>query len=110
MEPRTSVSVLKMLGAYKKVPQAYFLYVEDCFLLSDNADAPSIFKSLDFELPYLNGKILNTPLILLRNLTYFLHGIVDLHRAGCHLVHAFGDDAGKVVEFTHLLRDTFAAF
>ena len=29
-----------MLGAYKKHPQAYFLYVEDCFLLSDNADAP----------------------------------------------------------------------
>ena len=34
-----------MLGAYKKHPQAYFLYVEDCFLLSDNADAPYIFKS-----------------------------------------------------------------
>ena len=28
-----------MLGAYKKHPQAYFLYVEDCFLLSDAADA-----------------------------------------------------------------------
>ena len=28
-----------MLGAYKKHPQAYLLYVEDCFLLSDNADA-----------------------------------------------------------------------
>ena len=27
-----------MLGAYKKHPQAYLLYVEDCFLLSDNAD------------------------------------------------------------------------
>ena len=46
MEPRTSVSVLKMLGAYKKHPQAYFLYVEDCFLLSDNADVPSISKGL----------------------------------------------------------------
>ena len=33
-----------MLGAYKKHPQAYFLYVEDCFLLSDNADASSISK------------------------------------------------------------------
>ena len=32
-----------MLGAYKKHPQAYLLYVEDCFLLSDNADAPHIF-------------------------------------------------------------------
>ena len=27
-----------MLGGYKKHPQAYLLYVEDCFLLSDNAD------------------------------------------------------------------------
>ena len=27
-----------MLGAYKKHPQAYLLYVEDCFLLSDKAD------------------------------------------------------------------------
>ena len=27
-----------MLGAYKKHPQAYLMYVEDCFLLSDNAD------------------------------------------------------------------------
>ena len=27
-----------MLGAYKKHPQAYLLYVEDCFLLSGNAD------------------------------------------------------------------------
>ena len=27
-----------MLGAYKKHPQAYSLYVEDRFLLSDNAD------------------------------------------------------------------------
>ena len=34
-----------MLGAYKKHPQAYLLYVEDCFLLSDNADVPYIFKS-----------------------------------------------------------------
>ena len=33
-----------MLGARKKHPQAYFLYVEDCFLQSDNADAPYIFK------------------------------------------------------------------
>ena len=27
-----------MLGAYKKHSQAYLPYVEDCFLLSDNAD------------------------------------------------------------------------
>ena len=30
-----------MLGACKKHPQAYLLYVEDCFLQSDNADALS---------------------------------------------------------------------
>ena len=36
---------MQMLGAYKKHPQAYLLYVEDCFLLSDNADVPPIFKS-----------------------------------------------------------------
>ncbi|QSH91224.1 hypothetical protein C5N99_01010 [Treponema medium] len=36
---------MQMLGAYKKHPQAYFLYVEDCFLLSDNADAPYICTS-----------------------------------------------------------------
>ena len=35
---------MQMLGAYKKHPQAYLLYVEDCFLLSDNADAPYISK------------------------------------------------------------------
>ena len=35
-----------MLGAYKKHPQAYLMYVEDCFLLSDNADAPYISKGL----------------------------------------------------------------
>ena len=35
-----------MLGAYKKHPQAYLLYVEDCFLLSDNADASYISKGL----------------------------------------------------------------
>ena len=29
----------------KQHPQAYLLYVEDCFLLSDNADVPPIFKS-----------------------------------------------------------------
>ena len=28
-----------MLGACKKHPQAYLLYVEDCFLQSDNAFA-----------------------------------------------------------------------
>ena len=37
---------MQMLEAYKEHPQAYFLYVEDCFLLSDNADAPYIFKSI----------------------------------------------------------------
>ena len=36
---------MQMLGAYKKHPQAYLVYVEDCFLLSDNADASYIFKS-----------------------------------------------------------------
>ena len=35
-----------MLGAYKKHPQAYLMYVEDCFLLSDNADASYISKGL----------------------------------------------------------------
>ena len=35
---------VQMLGTYKKHPQAYLLYVEDCFLLSDNADAPYICK------------------------------------------------------------------
>ena len=35
---------MQMLGVYKKHPQAYFLYVEDCFLLSDNADASYISK------------------------------------------------------------------
>ena len=33
-----------MLGAYKKHPQAYLLYVEDCFLWSDNADMLHICK------------------------------------------------------------------
>ena len=37
-----------MLGAYKKHPQAYLLYVEDCFLLSDDADTRLFVKdSLD---------------------------------------------------------------
>ena len=35
-----------MLGTYKKHPQAYLLYVEDCFLLSDNADARIFAKGL----------------------------------------------------------------
>ena len=43
-----------MLGAYKKHPQAYLLYVEDCFLLSDNADA-RIF-SQDTKKIILNAK------------------------------------------------------
>ena len=34
-----------MLGAYKKHPQAYLMYVEDCFLLSDNADARLFAKN-----------------------------------------------------------------
>ena len=41
-----------MLGAYKKHPQAYLLYVEDCFLLSDNADA-RIFAKVLPNLPFL---------------------------------------------------------
>ena len=43
-----------MLGAYKKHPQAYLLYAEDCFLLSDNADA-RIF-SQDTKKIILNAK------------------------------------------------------
>ena len=35
-----------MLGAYKKQPQAYLLYVEDCFLLSDNADTRIFSKGV----------------------------------------------------------------
>ena len=34
-----------MLGAYKKHPQAYLMYVEDCFLLSDNADTRLFAKN-----------------------------------------------------------------
>ena len=48
-----------MLGAYKKHPQAYLLYVEDCFLLSDNAD-PRIF-SKDTKKDYIeNANAFNT--------------------------------------------------
>ena len=40
-----------MLGAYKKHPQAYLLYVEDCFLLSDNADARLFAKDYTLNFP-----------------------------------------------------------
>ena len=49
-----------MLGAYKKHPQAYLLYVEDCFLLSDNADAHIFSKGvLDVEFEKYNIPILH---------------------------------------------------
>ena len=43
-----------MLGVYKKHPQAYLLYVEDCFLLSDNADTRIFAK--DIKKVILNSK------------------------------------------------------
>ena len=43
-----------MLGVYKKHPQAYLLYVEDCFLLSDNADTRIFAK--DMKKIILNSK------------------------------------------------------
>ena len=43
-----------MLGVYKKHPQAYLLYVEDCFLLSDNADTHIFAK--DMKKIILNSK------------------------------------------------------
>ena len=49
-----------MLGAYKKHPQAYLLYVEDCFLLSDNADVHIFSKGvLDVEFEEHNIPILH---------------------------------------------------
>ena len=48
-----------MLGAYKKHPQAYLLYVEDCFLLSDNADTRIFSK--DTKKDYIeNANAFNT--------------------------------------------------
>ena len=47
-----------MLGAYKKHPQAYLLYVEDCFLLSDNADTRIFSK--DTKKIILNANAFNT--------------------------------------------------
>ena len=38
-----------MLEAYKKHPQAYFLYVEHLFLRSNAVDVPYIFKKKGFE-------------------------------------------------------------
>ena len=64
-----------MLGAYKKHPQACFLHVEDCFLLSDNADASHIFKRLDFELINFLRKMLNTGFILLCKRNNFFYSI-----------------------------------
>ena len=47
-----------MLGAYKKHPQAYLLYVEDCFLLSDDADTRLFVKdSLDVWVTDTNGNV-----------------------------------------------------
>ena len=39
-----------MLGACKKHPQAYLLYVEDCFLWSDNADDRVFAKGREYML------------------------------------------------------------
>ena len=48
-----------MLGAYKKHPQAYLLYVEDCFLLSDKADTRIFSK--DTKKDYIeNANAFNT--------------------------------------------------
>ena len=48
-----------MLEAYKKHPQAYLLYVEDCFLLSDNADTRIFSK--DTKKDYIeNANAFNT--------------------------------------------------
>ena len=48
-----------MLGTYKKHPQAYLLYVEDCFLLSDNADTRIFSK--DTKKDYIeNANAFNT--------------------------------------------------
>ena len=53
-----------MLGAYKKHPQAYLLYVEDCFLLSDNADTHMFSKGVldvefkEYDIPILHNVFL----------------------------------------------------
>ena len=47
-----------MLGAHKKHPQAYLLYVEDRFLLSDDADTRLFVKdSLDVWVTDTNGNV-----------------------------------------------------
>ena len=48
-----------MLEAYKKHPQAYFLYVEDSFLLSDNADARLLSKKKVLKILHLYSIIPN---------------------------------------------------
>ena len=40
-----------------------------------------LYLCLNLELPYFPRQCFNTPLILLRYLADFLHGIVDLHGA-----------------------------
>ena len=72
MEPPPSVAVLKYTSMYilgcKVVRQTCFcFYIEKSLLL------------IGFKLPNLLRQTLNTLLILLRYLVYFLHGIIDLH-------------------------------
>ncbi len=62
------------------------------------------FSLIGFKLTHLRRQIFNTPLILLRNFTYFLHGIVNLHCARCHFVHTIGNDTGEVIELAHFLK------
>ena len=57
----------------------------------------------------LFGEVFNALFILLAYCIYFLYGIADLHGAGGHFVHTFGDNAGKLVELLHFLRHVFAA-
>ena len=75
----------------------------------DAVDAPNIFKSLHFEFGYFLSQVLNTPLIPLCNLAHFLYGVVNLHGAGRHFVHAVGDDAGEAIELLHFGGNTLSA-
>ena len=77
---------------------------------SNEVDAPYIFKSLDFEFGDLLRQTFNTPFILLRYLAHFLYGVVNLHRTGCHFVHAFSDDTGEAIKLLHFLCDALSAF
>ena len=64
-----------MLEAYKKHPQAYLLYVEDCFLLSDNADTRIFSK--DTKKDYIeNANAFNT------NDNKYLQGFLQYVKTG----------------------------